>query len=72
MIVDMMDARIQRFIGGLAPKYVGGCTVVALNKDIDISRIHMVAQNMYEFRHQQLGRRELSGGSRGGSDLLNF
>ena len=72
MVVDTMGSRIRRFIGGLDPEYVEACTIVALNKDIHISRIQAVAQNFEEFRHRQTGTERAERGQQRRSRPADF
>ena len=51
--VDTMHDRVHRFVGGLDSDYIDACYTVALNDNMDISRIQAFAQGIEDHRHLQ-------------------
>ena len=51
--VNTMHDRVHRFVGGLDTDYIDACSTVALNDNMDISRIQAFSQSIEDRRHLQ-------------------
>ena len=52
-VVATMDDRVHQYVDRLDPYLVRDCTIVALNKDMDIARIQAFAQKMEDQRQRR-------------------